>query len=66
MEKNTAEKPVVTREAKMWKSRVSATIRHVRSPFGSSRLEVPLTWPADDDSFWRRPYVTEQDLAGVH
>jgi hypothetical protein len=48
MEKNTAEKPVVTLEAKMWKSRVNAIIAHVRSRFGSSRLEVPLTWPADE------------------
>ena len=35
------------REAKTWKLHVNATIWHVRSPFGSSRDEVPLTWPAD-------------------
>ena len=29
MEKGTAERPVATREATMWKSRVNATIRHV-------------------------------------
>jgi hypothetical protein len=48
MEKNTAEKPVVTREAKTWKARVNAIIWHARSRFASSRLEVALTWPADD------------------
>jgi hypothetical protein len=51
MEKNTAEKRVVTREAKTWKSRVNATIRRVHSHFGSSRLAAPLTWPTDNDSF---------------
>jgi hypothetical protein len=48
MEKNTAEKRVVTREAKTWKSRVNAIIRRVHSHFASSRLEAPLTWPADN------------------
>ncbi|PYX26345.1 MAG: hypothetical protein DMG82_02025 [Acidobacteria bacterium] len=46
-DKNTAEKPVVTREAKTWKSHVNATIWHVPSRFGSSREEMPPTWPAD-------------------
>ncbi len=48
MEKNTAEKPVVAREAKTWKSRVNATIWHVRLRFGTTRLEVLLTSPTDD------------------
>jgi hypothetical protein len=48
MEKNTAEKPVVTRAATTWKSRVNAIISHVRSRLGSSRLEVPLIWSAND------------------
>jgi len=43
MEKNTAEKPAATREAKPWKSRVNATILRVRLRFASSRLEAPLT-----------------------
>jgi hypothetical protein len=42
---NTVENLVVTPEAKMWRSPVSATIQPVRSRFASSRLEVPLTWP---------------------
>jgi hypothetical protein len=42
MERNIAEKRVVTQEATMWKLRVNATIWHARSRFGSSRLEVPL------------------------
>ena len=37
MEKNTAEKRVVTQEQKMWKSPVNATIRRVDSRFGRSR-----------------------------
>jgi hypothetical protein len=41
---NTVENLVVTLEAKMWRSPVSATIPLVRSRFASSRLEVPLTW----------------------
>jgi hypothetical protein len=41
---NTVENLVVTLEAKMWRSPVSATIQLVRSRFASSRLEVPLTW----------------------
>jgi hypothetical protein len=45
MEKNTAENLVVTPEAKMWRSPVTATTRRVRSRFASSRLEVPLAWP---------------------
>jgi hypothetical protein len=48
MEKNTAEGPAVTREAKTWKSRVNATILRVRCRFGSLRLEVLLTSPTDD------------------
>jgi hypothetical protein len=42
MEKNTAEKLVVTRGAQTLKSRVNATIRHVRSRFGRLRLAMPL------------------------
>jgi hypothetical protein len=48
MENNTAERAVVTREAKTSKSRVNATIRRVHSHFGTSRLAVQLTWPADN------------------
>jgi len=55
MEKSTAEKRVVMREAKTWKSRVSATIGHVRSQFGSLRLALPLAWPVDNDGS-RRNY----------
>lgn len=47
MEKNTAENLVVTLEAKMWRSPVSATIQPVRSRFASSRLEGPLTSTAE-------------------
>src|ERR1700733_9998898 len=46
-EKNTAEKPVVMREVKMWRSRVNAIIRHVRLRFGSLGLEALLTWSAN-------------------
>ncbi len=60
MEKSTAEMRVVTPEAKTWKSRVNATI------FGSSRLEGPLTWPADNDSLGRRPLRHWEGSAGVH
>jgi hypothetical protein len=49
MEKNTAEIPVVTPEAKTWRSRVSATIWRVRSRFGSLCLAVPLTSLTDND-----------------
>jgi hypothetical protein len=62
LEKNTAEKPVVTLETKTWKSRVHATISHVRSRFGSSCTVVPLTLSADDSSR-RCPYVTRKDSA---
>jgi nucleoside-specific outer membrane channel protein Tsx len=43
MDKNIAEKHVVTLEATMWKLHVNATIWHARSRFRDSRLEVPLT-----------------------
>jgi hypothetical protein len=46
-EKNTADRPVVTREARTWKLHVSAAIRRVHLHFGSSLLEVPLTCSAD-------------------
>jgi hypothetical protein len=46
-DKNTAEKPVVMREAKTWKLHVNATIWDVPSRFGSSLGEVPQTWPTD-------------------
>ncbi|HWO28884.1 MAG TPA: hypothetical protein VNO32_08800, partial [Candidatus Acidoferrum sp.] len=49
MEKNTAEKRAVMRAAMMWKSRVNAIIRRVHSHFGGSRVEAPLTLPADND-----------------
>jgi hypothetical protein len=42
MDKNIAEKLVVTREATMWKLRVNATIWLARLRFGNSRLEVRL------------------------
>src|ERR1700733_1185887 len=35
--------------AMMWKSPVNAIIRRVRSHLGGSRIEAPLTWPADND-----------------
>jgi hypothetical protein len=50
MEKNIAEKSVATREAKTWKSHANATIWHVHSRFGRSRLEVLATSPPDDSS----------------
>jgi hypothetical protein len=37
------------RAAMMWKSRVNAIIRRVRSHLGGSRIEAPLTRPADND-----------------
>jgi hypothetical protein len=49
MEKSTAGMPVVTREAKTWRSRVSATIRHVRLRFGKVSFAVPLTWSIDNE-----------------
>jgi len=49
MEKNIAEKRAATQAVTTLKSPVNAIIRRVRSRFGSSRLELPLTWPADDD-----------------
>jgi hypothetical protein len=58
-EKNTAENLVATPEARMWRSRVNATTWHARFRFGSSRLEEPLTSPADD-SLERR--TTDEDL----
>ena len=60
MDKSTAENPVVTPEAKTWKSRVNAIIWRVRARFGSSWFVVPLTWLADD-SLRRCPYVTGKD-----
>src|SRR6266849_2982368 len=62
MGKSTAEMRVVTREATTSKSRVNATIWHVRSRFGSSRRAVPLAWPTDNDSFGGARYVTGMDL----
>jgi hypothetical protein len=47
MARNIAVKPVGTPEARMWKSRVNATIWHVHSRFGSLQLDVPLIWPAE-------------------
>jgi hypothetical protein len=57
MASNTAEKPAVPREVRKWKSRANAAIRHVRSHFGSPRLEVPLTWQVENDTS-RRQRVT--------
>src|SRR5260370_15136739 len=53
VQKNTAESRAAMQEAKTWKSRANATTRCVHSYFGTSRLEVPLTWPADNDRFGR-------------
>jgi hypothetical protein len=47
--KNTAEQPVVTREARKWKSHANAAIRRVRSHSGGSLLEIPLTWSVKTD-----------------
>src|SRR3989442_7185448 len=49
MEKSTAEKRVVTREAKTWKSHVNATIRRIRSQCGILRLGAPLTLQTDKE-----------------
>lgn len=49
MEPSTADKSVATQAVKMCKSRVTATTRCVRSYFDTSRLEVSLTWPADNE-----------------
>ena len=49
-EKSIAGRRVVTRGVKTWKSRVNATMPLVRLQFGGSRLEVPPTWPADNDT----------------
>ena len=57
MEKNTAEMPVVMREAKMWRLRVNAATRHVRSHFGSSRLAAAPNWIAKNGRLWRCPLV---------
>jgi hypothetical protein len=54
MEKNTAENPVVTREAKTWKSRVNAIIWCVRKRFGSSHLKVPPIWLTENNTLRRR------------
>ncbi len=48
VEKSTAERRVDSQEAKTWKSRVSVTIRRVRSRFGSLRLAVLPAWTADN------------------
>jgi hypothetical protein len=37
------------RAAMMWKSRVNAIMRRVRSHLVGSRVETPLTWPADNE-----------------
>ena len=47
MENSIAVRRVVTRGAKTWKSRVSATIRHVHSPFEGMCLAVLLAWTPD-------------------
>ena len=50
-DKNTVEKPVVTREMKLWRLRVNAAIRLVRSHFGASHFKVPLTCRAEKPYF---------------
>jgi hypothetical protein len=47
MDKNIAEKHVVTLEATMWKLHVNAITWHARSRFRNSRLEVRGTWLAE-------------------
>lgn len=53
MARNIAARPVGTPEAKTWKSRVNATICHVRSRFGSLNHDVSLIWPAESDCLLR-------------
>src|SRR5258706_14366071 len=53
--KSTAETRAAKPEATKWKSHVSATIRHVRSRFGSLYLDLPLRRPTDSWQNWRRP-----------
>src|SRR5260370_30368936 len=53
MARNTAAKPIGTPEAKTWKSRVNATICHVRSRFGSLNLDLGLIWPTENNSLRR-------------
>jgi hypothetical protein len=57
MEKNTAEMPVVMREAKMWRLRVNPATRHVRSHFGSLNLVAAPNWSAKNPRLRRCPLV---------
>ena len=49
-EKSTAAMLVVTREAKMWRLRVSATMRLARLHPGGLSLAAPLAWPNRSDA----------------
>jgi hypothetical protein len=66
MEKNTAEMPVVMREAKMWRLRVNAATRHVRSHFGSSHLAAAPNWIAKNNRLWRCPSVRWEGSVADH
>lgn len=60
MENNTAEKSVATQEARTWKSHVNAIIWHAPCPIASSRVEMPQTWPAENERLRTPPFaVTE-------
>jgi hypothetical protein len=61
-EKNTAEKPVRTREAKTWKSPVNAITWRVHSRLGNLLLEVPLPWSTENDSLRGDRYAIGANL----
>jgi hypothetical protein len=65
MARNIAAKPVGTPEAKTWKSRVNATMSHVRSRFGSLNLDVRLIWPAETIVFRGFTCATREVFADV-
>jgi hypothetical protein len=65
MEKNTADKSVVMQEVKTSRSRVSVIIWRVRSRFGSSVREVPLTWPAEVDRVDRPSFRNLKDATAI-
>ena len=66
MEKNTAEMPVVMREAKMWKLHVNAAIPRVHLRFGSSHFVAGPNWIAKNGRLWRRPLVRWQGSVADH
>ncbi len=66
MEKNTAEMPVVTREAKTWKLHVNAAIPRVHSRFGSSHIVAAPNWIAKNCRFWRRPVSSLEGSVADH